>query len=255
MLLIHPDFLKNKSMTSRIIISLPLLIFFNYLAFTQVSFEFSIKPGTNEWKNLHTEKERAEVLQIPDSILDKLTTEELILACLNYPAFFHFAAFNDIQTGIFALITRFNGLQELTKRQDAGSELLSIYSNMSLEGYNDETLQLEESYWPLRIMYLELLLAQEPILGRMPVNKQMELLFVSRDKLTMKLNSDLKSIFDIQPTLLIMCRIIKNADFVDNNEIIHDNENLDVFYRTGTMPNSQTFYDLVEQVDLILEYN
>ncbi|NBH88227.1 hypothetical protein D3Z41_05295 [Parabacteroides distasonis] len=67
---------------------------------------------------------------IPDDQLKHMSTIDLLITCMNYPAYGYFTAFNDPQEGIDINIRNFNGLQELMRRTDAPNELLSIYKQM-----------------------------------------------------------------------------------------------------------------------------
>jgi hypothetical protein len=158
------------------------------ILFSQNIYTYPVKPGTTEWSTLKTEEERIAALQIPDSALSGMTTNELVQVCLNYPAFFQFAAFNDLQSGMLAVIIRFNGIRELMQRKDAGEEILEIYSKMDINGYNNNNLQCTEEYWSIRFIFIELTLAQETILYLMPEYLQKQLLEICRGKMIMKQN-------------------------------------------------------------------
>jgi hypothetical protein len=93
------------------------------------AYNFPIKPGVEEWSNLKTEDERFEAMQVPIDLLTSMSAENLIVTCINYPAFGHFSAFNNV-TGMTHLIEKFNGLQELLIRNDTPVELYSMYSIM-----------------------------------------------------------------------------------------------------------------------------
>ena len=93
-------------------------------------YEFPIRPGTTEWDKLRTEKDRFSAMLIPDDQLKHMSTIDLLITCMNYPAYGYFTAFNDPQEGIDINIRNFNGLQELMRRTDAPNELLSIYKQM-----------------------------------------------------------------------------------------------------------------------------
>jgi len=94
------------------------------------SYNWPLKPGMPEWKELKTHKEMLEVLQIPNEILIKMDTKDLAHTCLNYPLFSDIWAFNNLQYGMDRAISGFNGLQELIERDDAGIELLAIYKTI-----------------------------------------------------------------------------------------------------------------------------
>src|SRR5574339_653333 len=79
-------------------------------------YDYPIKPGTDEWKNLRSQDEMIEACQIPAELLKKLTTEALVISCLRYPLYPQINAYNSIQHGFDRLASKFNGFQELQKR-------------------------------------------------------------------------------------------------------------------------------------------
>ncbi len=59
--------------------------------------------------------------QIPDDILRKMTTEELLETVLQYPLASDVYAWNSIREGLEVVMSHFNGMQELAKRKDKSS--------------------------------------------------------------------------------------------------------------------------------------
>lgn len=82
-------------------------------------YNFPVRPGTETWSNLVTEEDRFSAMQIPEDQLVSMSTQDLVITCMNYPAWLYFTAFNNPQDGIDINIHNFNGLQELMKRADA----------------------------------------------------------------------------------------------------------------------------------------
>jgi hypothetical protein len=114
-------------------------------------YDFPTNPSTEEWKELKKEKERIEALQIPDNLLKSMTTDDLIITCINYPAFGHFTAYNTGKEGISRVISKFNGLKELLARQDAPSKMLALFS----AGFIDKPFKdVNPDFWPIRAIYL-----------------------------------------------------------------------------------------------------
>lgn len=94
------------------------------------TWNYPIKPGTKEWQNLKTPKERINAYNIPDSILYKISTKNLVKSCLNYPDMIVIMHRDDLQSGYNYLKTLFNGFEELEKRPDAGKELIEVYKKI-----------------------------------------------------------------------------------------------------------------------------
>ena len=81
-------------------------------------YDYPIKPGTDEWRLLKTHKEQLDVIQIPEDILLKMSTDDLLKTCLNYPLSFDLYAYNTLYEGVSRSVPYFNGFQELLKRKD-----------------------------------------------------------------------------------------------------------------------------------------
>lgn len=103
---------------------------------SNIGYEWKLKPGMLEWKELTTHKQMLEVLQIPKESLKNMTTVELVYTCLNYPLFPDIWAYNSLQKGMEYVISDFNGLQEILKREDSGATLFTIYKKMDPNNYN-----------------------------------------------------------------------------------------------------------------------
>ena len=94
--------------------------------------------------------------QIPDYLLNQMTTEQLVNAVLNYPLMFDLTAWNTYSDGFRAVCKNFNGLRELLMREDRTEKLLEKYQEHPIfantRSVNSNTL--------LQDMYLDVLLAQ-----------------------------------------------------------------------------------------------
>lgn len=89
-------------------------------------YEYPIKPGTDEWFSIESHADKVEMLQIPQEILENMTTRALVESVVNYPYFPDMDAFSTPELGYMAVRDGFNGLQELENRPD-GMSCLSAY--------------------------------------------------------------------------------------------------------------------------------
>ncbi|MCX8130744.1 MAG: hypothetical protein N3I35_11670 [Clostridia bacterium] len=131
------------------------------------SFEYSVKPGMSVWKNFKTHAEMVEACQIPKDVLKKMSTEELAKAVMDYPLFVDIFLFNTRQQGYDALCKRFNGLQELLKKDDAQTKLLEVYSNLSESLGSERSIGAQNESLMLRKVYLEVILTQDEFVNKM----------------------------------------------------------------------------------------
>lgn len=142
-----------------------------YIPATDV-YEFPITADKtpDEWKELEDYSEKLAVLQIPEDVLANISTKGLFETCLNYPFIINILMFNSYQDAFDSLL-RFNGLQELMKRPDAGSIILSYYKSIdfnNLEKYSNIPGCFK--------IYIEMMLAQDSILSGMEPSERKELL-------------------------------------------------------------------------------
>jgi hypothetical protein len=176
-------------------------------------FNFPVKPGSKEWSNLRTEKDRFNALQIPDEILTKMSTSSLVVACMNFPAFGHFSAYKNIQTGFEILSTKFNGLTELLKRNDAERCIIDIYKTAGEKGFVGLNLNLDERYWTIKFSWTELLLSQNILIESLDTKSKENLLKLAVEKFGIKQSSGKYSKYDLLSTAFLMARVLHSCNY------------------------------------------
>lgn len=87
------------------------------------AYDYPITQASSEWKAFQTHAEMIEACQIPKSILSRLSTEALLESVLDYPLLGDMLAFDNVSSGYRSVFNSFNGLQELSKREDMYSVL------------------------------------------------------------------------------------------------------------------------------------
>lgn len=142
----------------------------------KVIWDFPVKPGTNKWVELKTYEEKLDAYNIPDTLLSILSTEELVKSCLNYPEFRLIMTRNSFQMGYDYLKSIFNGFDELEKRNDAGILLLHEYQKFTPSNIQNYDTPLKKGGFSSKMRYLELMLAQKPILLKLDTKSKKELL-------------------------------------------------------------------------------
>jgi hypothetical protein len=125
-----------KKIIILLLLTIPLISF----AQEEVTWDFPVKPGSEEWKTLNSPEKMYNAMQIPESILQKISTEKLAKLCVDYPLFGTVLAHNSIQTGYNYMKNKFNGMLELLDRPDAASVMIKMFkttdSNWILEEPN-----------------------------------------------------------------------------------------------------------------------
>lgn len=154
-----------------------LLVFVPLFSFgqKQVTWDFPVKPGSTEWRNANSYQERLNLYNIPDKILDSISTRELIRTCLNYPELRLIFTRNDFQSGYSHIFKEFNGFKELESRNDAGKELLNAYKSYNPGYFDKNSTNLEIGYHIIEFTYIELLIAQPNILKNLSETEVNEL--------------------------------------------------------------------------------
>ena len=114
------------------------------------SYEYPVVPGTPEWLSYATVIGRRKACQVPDEILEHMTTDALLQTVLDYPFLSDMYAFNTIEMGYEAVRKHCNSLREFENRPDR-LETLSRYcqANYSLSK-KESTLKdhmAETLYW------------------------------------------------------------------------------------------------------------
>jgi hypothetical protein len=92
-----------------------------------LAWDYPVKPGTEEWKKLESNEAMVVACQIPATVLQDISTSDLMNLCLQYPLLYDVFAFNNINAGLDKLFSDFNGIRELSQRKDALEILLDKY--------------------------------------------------------------------------------------------------------------------------------
>ena len=123
--------------------------------------DYPIKPGMEEWKKFQSNKEMVDACQIPEHVLQNISTNDLMILCLQYPLLFDVFAFNNKNDGLKILFADFNGIRVFCQRKDALSNLqekyieeLNFFPSKLDTGYTLETVHSK-----VQISMLELLLS------------------------------------------------------------------------------------------------
>lgn len=189
---------------------------------------FPITPLKNpdEWKALETYDEMVKVTQIPDDILEKISTKGLIETCFNYPLFGDIFAYNSYNQGLDTLNEQFNGFRELYSRKDLAKEIILFYQNIDYKSVVNST----DTYFTLRLRFIDYYVAQDEVLFVFNEEERNELLDATVKALESKSQS-FSDTLSIDSTLYLVAGIMK----IDDKELevtIYDDEN-SLFFEQG----------------------
>ena len=175
-------------------------------------YEYPIKPGTDEWKNFRTQEAMIAACQIPDKVLNELTTEALAKSCLQYPMFPQINAYNNTQQGFERLASKFNGFKELMNRPGGYTALFQIYKEMNPSGFSKDWSLIERGRFIQKFQYIEMLLSQKAIVSKMDLKSKKALLHECQKKYRTKFEyQDSYSLVGLSHTSYVMINIL-NSD-------------------------------------------
>lgn len=146
---------------------------------------FPMYPGDKEWKETKY-PERIKALDIPDSILNKISNSQLIGACFEYPFNVNLFAFNNFDEGFANLCKTFNGYSELLKRKNIEDDLIDFYDEMLAFKFKDKYSLYDESQDPLNFYLIEKILSQDKIIDNLSSLQKRRLFLISKEKYIMK---------------------------------------------------------------------
>lgn len=95
---------------------IPTLLF----AQEDITWDYPVKPGSEEWLNISNYLKRLEQLNIPSNVLSEISTYQLVKTCLNYPQIELVFTRSNLIEGISYVSVHFNGFKELLKKKRCG---------------------------------------------------------------------------------------------------------------------------------------
>ncbi len=126
-------------------------------------YDYPIRPGTEQWASFTTHKQMVDACQIPDEVLNNMSTEDLLKSILDYPLFFDMITFDNLYEGFDAVRSNFKAIDEFYLRADCEEALLAYYE-LEQENANMQVVSdMDEFDEKLDHLYLDMLTAQTNI--------------------------------------------------------------------------------------------
>jgi len=196
-----------------LIVAVLLITCTNLLAQDPVAiWDYPIKPGSEEWKSLPEFIDRLGLLNIPADKLELITTDQLVKICLDYPYFGLIFTRNSLQQGYEFIRNNFNGFRELEGRLDAARYILEEYEKMNPAGFVPESSPTEIGEYMAQFTFIELLLAQYPILNSIDEDTKARIIEETLEKFKGKAGIKSYGIVGLSTTAFVMGRIIYGLD-------------------------------------------
>ena len=231
-----------------------IILFFPFIAFSQVDslrWDFPVKPGSKEWLNIADFEKRLVLLDIPESILRKISTQELVKSCLSYPGFSLIYTRNDLQSGYNYIRSMFNGFRELETRPDAGNALLKIYADYKPDGFNLSSSDLEIGEFMSKFAFVEIMIAQPEILIKLNQGDSHELLSLCSQKY--KVKKQLQIFYGgigLKTTASIVAR--QQAKKLANVKMKYGDQKVNEFINSLSLDNIDLMDDIIFENEKIL---
>ncbi|OJV32584.1 MAG: hypothetical protein BGO33_09240 [Bacteroidia bacterium 43-41] len=211
---------------------------------------FSFDSVTNPvvWRTFQSLEEMQVACQVPEDILESMSTDNLIQTCMNYPLYGNYLAYNNELEGIKFIINGFNGFAELQNREDAADRLIAYYEGIDVRKIAENAITLSATKNELSVLhigYLELILSSRlvPSLYAEPNISRLEKARYKKyeDKLQ---NSEVYSLQVIKKSLLLGAQIKLKSKEINNEE----KSLLSRFVEMGGEVNTLEDYTKVSQI-------
>ena len=188
-----------------LLIAIPIITF----AQEKVTWDYPIKPGSEEWKLFQSSKEMVDACQIPNDILKSVSTDELLNICLKYPMFLDVHFSNNLQDGLDAIISSFNGFETFFEREDCSETLLRLYFKEI-----PTKPHIKKGNNKLKVLYLELLLSQSSIINGLNEEQKKKLLKNTLKRISEKQEKKYSQYYQLS-SALILSRLIDSSSLKD----------------------------------------
>jgi len=214
----------------------------------QETWNYPLRPGMPEWKDLKNYPEMIKACQIPSTILSSVSTDQLVDLCINYPLVLNITAYNSILDGFKKYEKDFNGFQELLRREDIATILVNKYKSEDPLKIETELDSFKEKFgYAIRLTMLELFLCHEQILGKLDHTQKVNLAIDYRIKKSQKYNSiSMYRDFGLQTISLAIIQLVESEEFSIDQTI-----NMDLIYPyiiSGVLISEKVF----DEVDKVL---
>ena len=204
--------IENMNTSKKQFVSMMMLLS-SIIAFGQedkvVSFDYPIKPSTEEWAKYNSTLDRIKVLQIPETTLKRLATESLLDICLDYPFLLEVCLDGKYQKNFELITSQFNGLQELLGRKDLYDALLekneTLMDEASLEKLTDVK---EKTLYAFKCFAVEFILTQQVITDNIVIRSKLPEVFSSNSTIRKQHEDIFWSINDVP------YKIMQNSNYL-----------------------------------------
>jgi hypothetical protein len=213
------------------------------------SYTYTVTPEKTPeiWEKFTSLSEMIAACQIPDSLLQGMSTEGLIESCIQYPLYGNIVFYNSPLLGFRKMVSQFNGLHELYNRDDLPEKLISIYLSLDFH-----SLLVYESHPKVRLKWLELFFTEEGLLEKMSFDQRTVLIKALYNNINI-INDRYIQYFDVMTEIIIIGKILQ-IDSPEFASILNDNERMSKFISTGScLDISGEWDEMLSEINRIIE--
>ena len=199
------------------------------------AYNYPLTPKSPDWAD-YSIKEIWQIDQLPENVIDHISTVGLIETCLTFPYYIDILLTDSPQYGFDFMVNNLNGFRELFQRNNAGNLIYERYKFMTPSCSN---------YSSLSFIYIEMLLAQYKILEKFNSDQLTEIVNETLIKSDQKIATErTNSLYNIQFTLVICGRILEILNYQPFINELEGNNSLNHFLDHVSLVN-------IESLDLI----
>lgn len=198
--------LKPTAM-KKLLFFLSLFVLLSGLSYCQKAiWEYPSKPGDSSWSELTTTKKRIDACQIPDSILLKSGTQQLLNICLQYPLLPEIYLSSSPYKAFKILVEGSNGFQELIQRADIGEVLLNKYHELNPEKVCEISGAFEKGKYVLSVAIVEYIIIHDDTFSKILFEDKLKIYGTAKKYyLTKNRYPDIFSLtFGVAPTCMVL---------------------------------------------------
>jgi hypothetical protein len=214
---------------------------------------YPIKGGTPEWQAFTTHDEMLKACQVPETILNTMSTAGLVETVLTYPLYEEWLAYNYPQQGFEAIKTQFNGIRELFNRKDAGEKLIEKYKTMDPAAIGKDWTSEQRGFDSMSFQNIEILMAQDAILANLSETQYNDLIKQGLIKIQAKQqNQSIYGINGLESSAWVISKALKQAKFETFLQKFQTDEDLQRFLDTGSFLSDTDLNQILSQAQQYL---
>ncbi len=226
------------------------------------TYTYPIRPGSEEWESFTSSEQMVEVTQVPNTILENMSTIGVYETCVENPLGLDLHLVDSPQRFYDYLVSTFNSWQELISRKDLSSTLIDRYSMMcpDCEGNNYSSWSGKGGDVQYSLVSIELILTQDVVLNNISKSQCDNLgkLIMNNYEYNNSINQS--NFFKLFP-VWIASRVMLKYDYPDYVKLEAENEQISIFNQTGMLLQKvgsdydadKMFKDIMEKFESFLD--